>query len=53
MTMITVTCQWFALCDKDAVGVVDHPILGYVPTCQRCADKMDLTLIAAEWEDGS
>lgn len=37
-------CQWFALCDKPADGVVKHPILGDVPTCQRCADKLGLDL---------
>ena len=32
-------CQWFALCTNPAAGTVAHPILGSVPTCQRCADK--------------
>jgi hypothetical protein len=36
------TCSWFALCDHPAAGVVHHPILGNVPTCQRCADKLGL-----------
>lgn len=39
----TQTCEWFALCDKPAAGNVAHPILGSVPTCQRCADRMELT----------
>src|SRR4051794_17231694 len=39
------SCQWFALCDNEAVGVVVHPVLGNVPTCQRCADKLSLTLV--------
>lgn len=30
-------CQWFLLCDNDADGVVEHPVLGDVPTCRRCA----------------
>lgn len=36
-------CEWYALCDNPADGMVSHPILGEVPTCQRCADKHDLT----------
>lgn len=43
-------CQWFALCDHEAVGVVAHPILGDVPTCQRCADKLELDLRRFETE---
>jgi hypothetical protein len=39
------SCQWFALCDNSADGVVKHPILGNVPTCKRCADKLDLVLL--------
>lgn len=38
------TCQWFARCDRPAVGVVDHPMLGDVPCCQQCADKLELNL---------
>lgn len=30
------TCQWFALCGRPATGTVHHPILGDVPTCDRC-----------------
>lgn len=39
------TCAWFALCANDADGVVDHPILGQVPTCTRCATKAEQTLL--------
>lgn len=35
-------CEWFAACSNDATGNVAHPILGLVPTCQRCADKLGL-----------
>lgn len=35
-------CRWFALCDRPAVGVAGHPILGTVPICQRCADNLEL-----------
>ena len=37
-------CEWFALCDHPADGVVSHPVLGDVPTCERCATKLDLDL---------
>jgi hypothetical protein len=42
------TCEWFALCDNASVGTVKHPILGDVPTCQRCADKLSLDLDLAQ-----
>ena len=32
------TCQWFLLCDRPAVCFTPHPVLGSVPTCQRCHD---------------
>lgn len=43
------TCEMFALCANDATGVVAHPILEYVPSCQRCADRLDGILIPAEF----
>lgn len=30
-------CAWFALCDRPAVVTVEHPLLGNVPACARCA----------------
>lgn len=35
------TCEWFASCDNAAVIHIQHPILGAVPSCQRCADKVE------------
>ncbi|TMQ10154.1 MAG: hypothetical protein E6J90_36755 [Deltaproteobacteria bacterium] len=35
-------CEWFALCDREAVVLVAHPILGEVPTCRRCADRPEM-----------
>jgi hypothetical protein len=32
-------CEWFALCDRPATGTTPHPILGAVPTCDRCAER--------------
>ena len=37
-------CQWFVKCINQAVGVVPHPILGDVPICKRCADKLELDI---------
>jgi len=36
------TCEWFALCTNTTTRVVRHPILGDVPTCERCIAKFDL-----------
>lgn len=36
-------CKWYVLCFEPAIGVVDHPVLGQVPCCQRCADKHGMT----------
>jgi hypothetical protein len=33
-------CQWFALCEYEAVAKQTHPILGQVPICKRCQDKL-------------
>ena len=32
-------CMWFAACDNPATGTTPHPILGDVPTCDRCAER--------------
>lgn len=29
-------CEWFARCQRPATGTTRHPILGSVPTCDRC-----------------
>lgn len=42
--MKTPTCRWFALCTRPSAGTVRHPVLGDVPTCQRCADRLGLDL---------
>ena len=30
-------CQWFALCDRQAVTTCPHPVLGRVACCAMCA----------------
>lgn len=37
--MYVVSCEWFLRCDRDAVTLVPHPILTYVPTCDRCEGR--------------
>ncbi len=35
-------CEWFAYCENKATHTVNHPILGQVPTCSSCIEKLDL-----------
>lgn len=35
-----VRCEWFAWCDRQAVVEVSHPILGGVPVCDRCEQRI-------------
>jgi hypothetical protein len=37
-------CDWFALCENDAVGTTPHPILGDVLVCARCAERFELVV---------
>lgn len=37
-------CDWFLLCENPPDGMVAHPVLGEVPTCRRCAERLDLDL---------
>lgn len=46
---VTVLCGWYVLCDRPAAGVVRHPVLEWLPVCQRCADSHGLELVPAEW----
>jgi len=47
-------CEVFALCENEATGTFPHPVLDKVPSCQRCADKLDkqLTPFPKEATDG-
>lgn len=46
-----VMCGWFgAACGRDADGVVEHPILDYVPCCCHHAEVLELDLVSAEWD---
>ena len=33
-------CRWFLNCDNPATGTESHVVLGDVPICQRCANKL-------------
>lgn len=36
------TCSWFALCDRPATHVREHPAFpSGVPTCDRCGNLVD------------
>jgi hypothetical protein len=37
---LPVDCAWFAWCENEAVMTEPHPILGDVPICGRCSDKL-------------
>lgn len=41
--LVEVPCQWFALCDNHAATTEPHPVLGDVPICNRCAEKVEAT----------
>lgn len=34
-------CEYFALCTNTATTAIENPILGSVPTCARCAAKVE------------
>ena len=34
-------CQVFLLCGNEATTEIDNVVLGKVPCCQRCKDKME------------
>lgn len=36
-----VSCQWFARCENAADVALSHPVLDAVPTCNRCAAKVE------------
>ena len=40
MTMSAQVCRWFLRCENPATVTLPHPILGAVPACQSCADKV-------------
>jgi len=45
-----VICEWFLLCENFASNTRAHPVLGDVPICKRCNDKMDRLIQEADEE---
>jgi len=37
--VMMLVCQYFGACTNGTLTVYDHPVLGPVPTCVRCARK--------------
>jgi len=37
-------CEWFATCDRPAVGHAPHTVLGSVPSCAPCARRLGLNV---------
>lgn len=35
------TCEWFALCPREATKLRSHPILASVPICDSCDAKVE------------
>lgn len=35
------SCQWFALCPNAATQTRDHTVLGKVPICDKCQEKVN------------
>lgn len=38
-----VMCEWFARCDRLTLSGIQHPVLGLVPCCPRCAERVGET----------
>lgn len=47
-TVERAVCSWCAGCVRLADGCVSHPVLGWVPTCATCADRLSLDLVRGE-----
>jgi hypothetical protein len=45
---MSILCEWFALCDHEAIGTTKHPVLGDVLICERCSDRFALAVEALD-----
>lgn len=41
---VAVMCRWFAKCDQLTTVGLPHPVLGVVPCCLRCAERVGYTV---------
>lgn len=41
-------CEYFVLCTNESIGTVANPVIGPVPCCQRCADRVGATITTYE-----
>jgi hypothetical protein len=39
--MVTPRCEWFLLCERAATTTRHHPILGDVPICAPCDERIE------------
>jgi hypothetical protein len=40
-TVVEPICQWFGLCGNPATSTERHFLVGEVPICETCADKLE------------
>jgi len=40
--VMMLVCEYFARCTNGTLKVYDHPVRGYVPTCDKCAARMGI-----------
>jgi len=40
-TVVEPICQWFGLCGNPATSTERHFLVGDVPICETCADKLE------------
>ena len=41
-----ILCEYYLLCTNLTYRATEHPVLGLVPTCERCAARHDLVTVA-------
>lgn len=45
---LELVCEWFARCMNSTLRATEHPILGTVPVCTRCAMRHGLKTVEIE-----
>lgn len=44
--LLTTPCEWMVLCFNPTANAANHPIIGLVPVCDRCATRFELEVVA-------